>query len=187
MKKYLRTGIFIVVAIAVLGVFPGTFEAKAEEVSVHPADINEDWQLVMSEAIAYLAGWQGGSNPMSYAIRATYIWQNGEGYHYDAGESAPLCWALGPVEVEGEPVEGEDCDDSNPCTIDSYDAESGDCVHTQIDCDDGDECTIDSCDPQTGLCLHTPYCETQSSCPLYVCIPIGGFPTCVFMCAEPEE
>ena len=106
MKKYLRTGIFIVVAIAVLGVFPGTFEAKAEEVSVHPADINEDWQLVMSEAIAYLAGWQGGSNPMAYAIRAAYLWQNGEGYHYEAGESVPMCWVPVPVETEGE-VEGE--------------------------------------------------------------------------------
>ncbi len=100
MKKYLRTGIFIVVAIAILGALPGTFEAKAEEVSIHPADINEDWQLVMSEAIAYLAGWQGGSNPMSYAIRAAYLWQNGEVYHYDAGEDVPLCWALGPGEGE---------------------------------------------------------------------------------------
>ncbi len=98
MKKYLQTGVFIVMAIAVLGVYLGTFEAKAEEVSIHPADINEDWQLVMSEAIAYLAGWQSGSNPMAYAIRAAYLWQNGEIYHYDAAQDPPLCWALGALE-----------------------------------------------------------------------------------------
>lgn len=70
--------------------------------SYHPADGNEDWQLVLSEAIAYLAGWQQGANPMAYAIRAAYLWQNGEQYHYDAGQSVPLCWMLGPVEGEGE-------------------------------------------------------------------------------------
>ena len=74
----------------------------------HPADGNADWQLVLSEAIAYLAGWQQGDNPMAYAIRAAYLWQNGEQYHYDAEESVPLCWVLGPVAVEGEvPIEGE--------------------------------------------------------------------------------
>ncbi len=164
-------------------------EGEGEIDIFHLADLNKDWRIVLGEAIAYLAGWQGGSNPMSYAIRAAYLWQNGEQYHYDAGESAPLCWALGPVEGEGEILEGEgeDCDDSNPCTIDSYDAELGGCVHSQINCDDGEECTIDSCDPETGLCLHTPYCETQDPCPFYVCIPIEGIPMCLFMCKEAEE
>jgi len=62
--------------------------------------------MVISEAIAYLAGWQQGSNPIGYAIRAAFLWQNGEEYHYDAGESAPLCWVLGSVEGEAE-GEGE--------------------------------------------------------------------------------
>ncbi len=74
----------------------------------HPADGNENWQLVMSESIAYLAGWQQGANPMAYAIRAAYLWQNGEQYHYDAAQDPPLCWVLGPAEGEGEtPTEGE--------------------------------------------------------------------------------
>jgi len=74
----------------------------------HSADGNEDWELVLSEAIAYIAGWQQGDNPMSYAIRAAYLWQNGEQYHYEASEDSPLCWVLGPVEEEGEiPIEGE--------------------------------------------------------------------------------
>ncbi len=59
---------------------------------VHPADINADWHLVISEAIAYLAGWQQGANPIGYAIRAAYLWQNGEHYYYDGMETPPLCW-----------------------------------------------------------------------------------------------
>ncbi len=94
MRKYLRTSIFIAVAIMVPGVYLGTFEAKAEEASVHPADVNEDWDLVLGEAIAYLSGWQQGNNPMSYAIRAAYLWQNGERYAYHSSEIAPMCWTL---------------------------------------------------------------------------------------------
>ncbi len=70
----------------------------------HPADMNADWRLVMNETIAYLAGWQQGGNPIDYAIRAAYLWQNGEYYIFeDDGGGAPLCWALPkPVEGEGE-------------------------------------------------------------------------------------
>ena len=71
---------------------PGA-EGEGEEESVHPADLNADWRMVISEAIAYLAGWQQGSNPLSYAIRAAYLWQNGETYHYISGEAPPMCWA----------------------------------------------------------------------------------------------
>lgn len=75
----------------------------------HPADINEDYRLVLSETIAYLAGWQQGANPIGHAIRAAYLWQNGEYYSYDPTETPPLCWILPePAEGEGEPIEGED-------------------------------------------------------------------------------
>ncbi|HOC69366.1 MAG TPA: choice-of-anchor Q domain-containing protein [Candidatus Hydrogenedentes bacterium] len=67
-------------------------EGEDEGESVHPADLNADWRMVISEAIAYLAGWQQGTNPLSYAIRAAYLWQNGENYRYDAGQEPPLCW-----------------------------------------------------------------------------------------------
>ena len=66
--------------------------AGNEEGPVHPADLNADWRMVISEAIAYLAGWQQGSNPLSYAMRAAYLWQNGESYQYLPGEEPPLCW-----------------------------------------------------------------------------------------------
>ncbi len=61
---------------------------------LHPADLNSDWRLVMSEAILSLSGWQHGSVPISEAVRAAYLWQNGEQYAYDSSASAPLCWVL---------------------------------------------------------------------------------------------
>ncbi len=69
---------------------------EGEQDLPHPADLNEDFRVVLSEAIAYLAGWQQGSNPIAYAIRAAYLWQNGENYIYDSAEAPPLCWALVP-------------------------------------------------------------------------------------------
>ncbi len=63
---------------------------------LHPADLNGDWRIVLGEAIAYLAGWQQGTNPIGHAIRAAYLWQNGEGYVYDAGQAPPMCWVLSP-------------------------------------------------------------------------------------------
>ena len=80
----------------------GETEGEGEIDILHPADLNKDWRIVIGEAIAYLAGWQGGSNSIAYAIRAAYLWQNGEHYRYDAGQAPPLCWILGSVEPEGE-------------------------------------------------------------------------------------
>ena len=69
------------------------FESEPEDVP-HPADKNEDFRIGLSEAIAYLAGWQQGANPIGYAIRAAYLWQNGETYAYDDTQAPPLCWVL---------------------------------------------------------------------------------------------
>ncbi len=69
----------------------------------HPADVNMDWQLVMNEAITYLAGWQEGNNTMAQAIRAAYLWQKGESYVCDTSLDPPLCWIL-PATVEGEDI-----------------------------------------------------------------------------------
>jgi len=97
------------VAVMLLGVSTAWAEVLEGEVPFHghPADGDENWRLVMGEAITYLAGWQGGSNPMSYAIRAAYLWQNGEYYGYDAALDPPMCWEL-PEPAEGEVLmEGE--------------------------------------------------------------------------------
>ena len=86
----------------------GETPAEGETSIPHPADLNLDYRMVIQEAIAYLAGWQQGVNPLAYAIRAAYLWQNGEQYHYDAAQDPPLCWVLGPAAEEGEvPLEGE--------------------------------------------------------------------------------
>ncbi len=74
----------------------GEIEGEGESPLPHPADIDGDFQIVLGEAIAYLAGWQQGGNPIAYAIRAAYIWQNGENYFYDGGIAPPLCWELMP-------------------------------------------------------------------------------------------
>ncbi len=64
----------------------------AVEAQFHPADLNHDWCITLSEAIGYLAGWQQGVHPMNYAIRAAYLWQNGECYHRETGVAEPMCW-----------------------------------------------------------------------------------------------
>lgn len=96
------------------GEIPGEGEAPIEgegEVPTgHPADVNGDFRFVMSEAIAYLAGWQQGLNPMAFAIRAAYLWQKGEYYSYDPLLPPPLCWIPATPdegEGEGEPTGGK--------------------------------------------------------------------------------
>ena len=71
-------------------------DAEGEQDIPHSGDLNEDFRLVLGEAIAYLAGWQQGSNPIAYAIRAAYLWQNGERYGYAPASAPPLCWVLVP-------------------------------------------------------------------------------------------
>ncbi len=48
------------------------------------------------------------------------------------------------------------CQDLDPCTIDSCTPATGQCFHTPVTCDDSDVCTADACQPGTGACLHTP-------------------------------
>lgn len=62
----------------------------------HPGDADRNFRIALGEAITYLAGWQQGSNPLDCAIRAAYLWQNGEAYVYDDREAPPSCWMLTP-------------------------------------------------------------------------------------------
>ena len=68
----------------------GAYEYRLE--IPHPADTDENFVMVMSEVIAYLLGWQQGTNPMTTAIRAVYLWQVGEYYGYDPEKAPPMCW-----------------------------------------------------------------------------------------------
>lgn len=60
----------------------------------HPADTNEDWRLIMNEAVPYISGWQQGTNLIGDAIRGASLWQNGEYYDFDPYQQCPLCWVL---------------------------------------------------------------------------------------------
>ncbi|MBI4701567.1 MAG: hypothetical protein HY744_10465 [Deltaproteobacteria bacterium] len=59
-------------------------------------------------------------------------------------------------------VKNADCNDGNPCTLDTCPAPGGKCQHgpapgccmTAKDCDDGDACTTDSCPVPGGACQH---------------------------------
>lgn len=62
----------------------------------HAGDVDRNFRIGLSEAITYLAGWQQGSNPLDCAIRAAYLWQNGEAYVYDDRETPPACWIVTP-------------------------------------------------------------------------------------------
>ncbi len=75
------------------------FSAVPEEAcACHPADLNCDWKIEIPEAVAYLAGWQQGRNPMAYAIRAAYLWQKGPCYTCLSGVEEPMCWE--PIRCE---------------------------------------------------------------------------------------
>ena len=58
------------------------------------------------------------------------------------------------------------CDDGNPCTIDSCSAKG--CVHVPINCDDMNPCTIDSCSAKG--CVHVPVnCDDGKPCTIDLC------------------
>ena len=54
------------------------------------------------------------------------------------------------------PTEGKPCDDGDACTSAEKCEQGGGCGGGQAkDCDDKNTCTIDNCDSKTGLCAHT--------------------------------
>jgi len=76
-----------------------------------------------------------------------------------------------PVEDIGVPV--PNCDDSDPCTIDSYNSATGQCEHRINNCDDQDVCTDDIC--SRGQCVHTPrVCDDQDPRTQDICSPRTG-------------
>ena len=55
------------------------------------------------------------------------------------------------------------CDDADPCTYRDYCDGAGGCVGTPLPCDDGNACTVDGCDPETGTCATWP-AQDGSAC-----------------------
>ncbi|MEK7678385.1 MAG: immunoglobulin domain-containing protein [Verrucomicrobiota bacterium] len=75
-------------------------------VLAHPADLNTDFRLVISEVTGYGATWKRSQTwtnppnpiPIGYVTRAGYLWKNGERYRYDTNDGpAPLCWVIAPA------------------------------------------------------------------------------------------
>ena len=64
----------------------------------------------------------------------------------------------------------QQCDDGNPCTIDTCELV---CLHKPKYCYDSEICTVDSCDPATGKCVN-PWvdCTDEDPCTQEKCI--GG-------------
>jgi hypothetical protein len=52
------------------------------------------------------------------------------------------------------PLEGTACSDGNLCTTGDT-CTNGVCTGTAVDCNDGQPCTVDTCDPLTGVCAHS--------------------------------
>lgn len=69
------------------------------------------------------------------------------------------------------PCDGnDDCDDTNPCTTDTCDLETGKCANTGTcecdgddDCADADSCTTDTCNLATGECSNVDTCECRTA------------------------
>ena len=82
-------------------------------------------------------------------------------------------------------VEPKRCDDGNPCTIDTCEPQTGQCLHTAIaddaSCDDGDSCTSDDiC--KSGICTGTP-----RDCSLSVGIGLSNAVCAAGACVCPAE
>lgn len=85
-------------------------------------------------------------------------------------------------------ADAPDCDDKNPCTVDSCNPAKG-CVSElapAVACDDHNECTADTCEPGTG-CAHEAVagpCDDDDACTIgdacdgEVCEPGIGAPDC---------
>jgi len=71
------------------------------------------------------------------------------------------------------------CNDNNPCTIDTCDAKNG-CVFTPKDCAGTDLCNTGSCDAATGKCtLSSVVCNDNNACTTDSCDKTTG--KCVFV------
>lgn len=80
------------------------------------------------------------------------------------------------------------CSDGDTCTLDSCDAATSTCVHTN-DCSDGIACTIDTCDAVSKVCRHTAddsLCSDGNDCTADVCDPVSGcgFPPTTAACDD---
>lgn len=93
----------------------GGDQAIEQGATVHPADSDKNFAIVVDELTAYAAAWKGGATnwpagptpiPLTYVTRAGFIWKHGEAYKFDGSKAAPLCWvptqpATAPLAADG--------------------------------------------------------------------------------------
>lgn len=69
----------------------------------HPADMNDDWQMIVDEVTAYGSAWKrhtawprlpepNDPNMMNYVTRAGFLWRSGESYYLNPNFDPPMCW-----------------------------------------------------------------------------------------------
>jgi len=91
--------------------------------------------------------------------------------------AAPDICDLVDNDCDGETDNGL-CDDLNPCTTDSCNPESGDCIHVPDDtrlCDDGSVCTqVDKCTGGTCTGYNPIACGDGNPCFAWACDPVVG-------------
>ncbi|HYV20322.1 MAG TPA: hypothetical protein VFC25_14955 [Verrucomicrobiae bacterium] len=99
---------------------------------------------------------------------------------HNACTTATSCHNFGMgVQCVGTTTPGAACNDQNPCTINDLCLDAGPgysyCQGTYRDCNDSDECTQDYCDGNTGQCQHpATQCDDRNPCTIDSCDPATG-------------
>jgi len=101
-------------------------------------------------------------------------------WHYSCEQAEEAGWLTSPVNPEiaiAAMCVGEDCNNGDPCTLDTWNPSLGQCVHQTAP--DGAVCSPDLCAPaacQSGVCLASPApdCEDQNPCTTETCDSLSG-------------
>lgn len=80
--------------------------------------------------------------------------------------------ADGPVSLHRSCVSAGDCDDENPCTVES--CVSGFCAVSVAESDDEDPCTVESCDPEFGWSWEVVADDDGDACTEDICVAEFG-------------
>jgi hypothetical protein len=75
-------------------------DTRITSAGAHPADLQPDYRVSISEVTAYGSSWRNGARwaagpstiTMDYLTRAGALWRNGEKYTLDNTAKPPLCW-----------------------------------------------------------------------------------------------
>jgi hypothetical protein len=66
-------------------------------------------------------------------------------------------------------VEPKDCDDGDPCTLDTCELATGECGHKPVVCTSSDPCFASSCNSDLGVCEQAMVCNDNNPCTIDKC------------------